>query len=137
MEKLSRQGLSLDELIHEKILTQDGANVIRHRQYSRTKYHEDFEYYDRLVKNGYDLADHGPTITTIHGSKGRQRENVVVFSEMGRKCLDDWDTEHRLAYVAATRTQGDVTICKERTVEWAEVAYDYPTMHKEVVHAEF
>jgi superfamily I DNA/RNA helicase len=92
------------------------------------KHPEDLEYYDRVVKNGYGLDGRGaPVVTTIHGSKGRQAEGVTVFNEMGRRCWDDQDTEHRLAYVASTRTRGDLEICADRRVEWAASQYDYPT----------
>lgn len=119
--------VSLDDLEKTKILTEEGVRAVRERQYSRMKHAEDLEYYDRVIKNGYDLdAERVPTITTIHGAKGRQADGVTVFSEMGRRCWEDPDTEHRLAYVAATRTKGDLEICADRRVEWAASVYDYP-----------
>jgi superfamily I DNA/RNA helicase len=139
--------IDLNGLIHAKILTDKGADLIRSRSYRAFKHPEDLEYYHRVVENGHslDILDSEgkvkvPVITTIHGSKGRQSPQVVVFTEMGRKCWDDADTEHRLAYVAATRTQGQIEFCAERNVEWAEAPYNYPVKtgkRKETQHGEF
>lgn len=119
--------VNLSELLHMKILTDDGARVIRERRHDIFRHTDDFDYYHRVTKNGYALdAQNAPVITTIHGSKGRQAPHVVVFTEMSRKCWDDRDSEHRLAYVAATRTEGSVDVCDESLVDWAATAYDYP-----------
>ena len=120
------------DLLQAKVLTVDGAEVIRQKHFRALKYPDDLEYYDRVVENGYSLEQACPIITTIHGSKGRQADQVVLFAEMGKKCWDDPDTEHRLAYVGATRTRGDLTICQDRTVDWAEEYYDYPEVKKDV-----
>lgn len=117
----------LNDLIQAKIVTEAGANLIQSKTYRAFKHPDDLEYYHRVIQNGHSLhADKIPIITTIHGSKGREAPSVVVFSEMGSKCWDDQDSEHRLAYVAATRTQGELEICAERTVGWAKTKYDYP-----------
>lgn len=121
--------IRLQELIHAKILTQEGIDLVRSGHYQALKHSDDLEYYRRVVDNGHSLDKNGkiPRITTIHGSKGRQAPSVVVFTEMSQKCWDDTDSEHRLAYVAATRTEGELEICMERTVDWAHTRYDYPT----------
>jgi superfamily I DNA/RNA helicase len=88
---------------------------------------DDLLYYSRVVRNGHSLStEKVPIITTIHASKGREADNVVLFSEMGRRCWQDPDSEHRLAYVGSTRTRRNLTICLDRKVEWARMAYDYP-----------
>ncbi len=126
----------LVDLMDAKLLTEDGKKVIEGRDYPTLKHSDDFTYYERVTRNGYnvDSRTNVPAITTIHGSKGRQAGEVVVFSEMGRKCWQDRETEHRLAYVAVTRTQGDIQICAERSVDWAVDRYDYP-IKAEVAHA--
>lgn len=119
--------MSMADLLSMGILTEQGAETIHKRHYRIFKHADDFEYYHHVVEKGHDL--HGvrvPVITTIHGSKGRQAKNVVVFNEMSRRCWQDADTEHRLAYVAATRTEGDLTICADRRLDWASSPYDYP-----------
>lgn len=124
--------IDLNGLIKAKILTEHGADAIRGRDYRTLKHADDLEYYARVKGNGYALGGTKiPSITTIHGSKGRQAPGVVVFSEMGMKCFEDHDSEHRLAYVASTRTQGELQICAERTVDWAEGQYDYPLNQEE------
>lgn len=129
--------MTLADLIYAKILTAEGAEAIRAQQFRVFDHPEDLEYYKRVVENGYSLQvtnQEGkitvPVITTIHGSKGRQAPKVVIFQEMGKKCKEDMDNEHRLAYVAATRTEGGIEICAERTVDWAEESYDYPMPKK-------
>jgi superfamily I DNA/RNA helicase len=125
------------DLVQAKLLTEKGADVIRSQDYRTLKHSEDLEFYHRVKENGYSLEGKEiPTITTIHGSKGRQAPSVVVFDETGAKCFDDPDSEHRLAYVASTRTQGELQICAERTVEWAHRRYDYP-VPKEAPHDPF
>jgi len=126
--------MSLVDLVQSKILTEEGASVLKQKDYDTLVHAENFEYYDRVVANGYELeAEKVPIITTIHGSKGREAEGVVVMSEMGSRCWEDPDTEHRVAYVAATRTRGDVTICTDDLVDWAATRYDYPVGQKEAV----
>ena len=124
---LPKDEVGIRDLIDLKILTYQGSDVITQKHYHTLKHGDDLEYYDRTSRNGYTLEEEKiPRIVTIHGAKGRQAERVVVFNEMGKKCLDDPDAENRLAYVAATRTQSDVTICAENKVEWAGAEYEYP-----------
>lgn len=133
LEEIAKGAMNLKELVAAKILTEEGAGVVSMREYTTLKHSDDLEYYDRVSKKGYDLetVDEAgrpkvPIITTIHGSKGRQAESVIVFSEMTRRCWEDGDSEHRLAYVASTRTETDVTVCEENTMDWAISRYDYP-----------
>lgn len=119
--------MNLGQLVESRTMTPEGAQVIRERRYALLKHSEDLAYYTRLVENGYGLdGSGGPTISTVHGVKGEQAPRVTVFREMSRKCWDDPDGEHRVAYVAATRTQGDLEICSDRLVDWAMLTYDYP-----------
>jgi superfamily I DNA/RNA helicase len=125
----TRESAGLSDLQSGGILTPEGAEAIRSRKWGLMRHQDDLGYYDRLTKGGHSLSGFGcPVITTIHGSKGRQAQRVAVMSEMGHRCWDDTDTEHRLAYVASTRTQRDLLICDERTVEWAADQYDYPSV---------
>jgi superfamily I DNA/RNA helicase len=118
--------LDLDALVKQKVLTKDGERLIRERDYEKMKHAEYLAYYDRLIRNGHGLKRGGPRITTMHGSKGRQASSVVVFSEIGRRCMDEPDSEHRLAYVGVTRTETDVTIVDEQTLSWTVDQYPYP-----------
>lgn len=125
-----KQDLRLKDLVAAKILTEEGSEVISLRQFGVLKHSSDLEYYRRLREKGYDLRGKCPVITTLHGSKGREAKNVVLFTETSRKCWEDPESEHRLAYVGSTRTQGTLEICAERTVDWAEIPYEYPSEDK-------
>lgn len=131
MKKLKAEAIpstvTLYDLENSGILTGEGSELVRMRYYNAFDHSEDFEYYHRVLENGYKLTgDNMPTITTIHGSKGRQSKKVVLFSQMSKKCWEDPDSEHRLAFVGATRTEGVLQICAEQTVDWASEQYDYP-----------
>ncbi len=131
MKKLKAEAIpskvTLYDLQNSEILTSEGAELVRMRYYSAFDHSEDFEYYHRVLENGYKLTgENMPTITTIHGSKGRQSRKVVLFSQMSKKCWEDPNSEHRLAFVGATRTEGILQVCAEQTLEWATERYDYP-----------
>lgn len=129
LEEFGRGSVNLRDLVVANILTEEGAGVVASREYQTMKHAQDLDYYERVTKNGYDVEvqEKIPRITTIHGAKGREaKEGAIVFSEMGDKCWDDFETEHRLAYVASTRTMTDLTICMENKVHWAKAAYEYP-----------
>jgi superfamily I DNA/RNA helicase len=128
-KKLQEGGLrgeiTLMDLFHGKILTAEGVELVRGQNLRAFDHADDLEYYRRVVENGYSLnATEIPIITTIHGSKGRQSPKVVIFEEMGKKCKEDMDNEHRLAYVAATRTRGTLEVCAERKVDYYDERYD-------------
>lgn len=120
--------VNLWDLVRGGLLTAEGAHVIQERGYRELRHAENLEYFDRVVRNGFALDGGGKVarITTIHGAKGREAQEVVVFNEMTQKCWDNPDAEHRLAYVAATRTKADLTVCLEKKAQWAKDQYDYP-----------
>lgn len=119
--------IDLQGLVQAKLLTTEGYEAIALKKFRIFKHPGDLEYYDKVLQNGYSLdGKNVPVITTQHASKGRQAPKVLIFSERGRKCAEEEDAEHRLAYVAATRTRGDLEICAERLVDWAEMPYEYP-----------
>lgn len=120
--------VTLEDLVRQEILTPAGANVVREKRFEFLQWQDDLSYYDRLSQNGHSLAPKKcPVITTIHGSKGREAEDgVLIFSQMGARCWDDPDTEHRLAYVAATRTKRGLEVCADDMLDWAQTKYDYP-----------
>lgn len=53
-------------------------------------------------------------VSTIHGTKGREADNVVIMPDMTqityRSMLNDPDNEHRVFYVAATRARKNLYI---------------------------
>jgi ATP-dependent exoDNAse (exonuclease V) beta subunit len=66
------------------------------------------------------------TLTTIHGSKGRQADTVVLLPDIGRKAYDgfiqDKQSEVFVAYVAVTRAINQVIMLPRETAE----AFPYP-----------
>ena len=64
---------------------------------------------DNRLENSCDIE-----INTIHGTKGREADNVVVLPDVTdityKSMLNDPDNEHRVFYVAATRARKNLYI---------------------------
>ena len=77
------------------------------------------EYYISLLRRGESLtATPRINISTIHGSKGGEADNVALLTDMSYSTWDainlDEDSEHRVWYVAATRTRQNLHIVMPR-----------------------
>ena len=74
--------------------------------------------------NEYGLGIVGPMpridISTYHGSKGREADHVVLFTDCYQQTWDEQernpDSEIRLSYVGLTRAMKTVTIIVPRTL---------------------
>jgi superfamily I DNA/RNA helicase len=81
---------------------------------------EDIKKIKKLIKKGENL-DKNPriSISTIHGVKGNERENVVVITDLAGAAFIDYqkdpDDTHRLFYVACTRTEKNLYIIEPQT----------------------
>ena len=81
---------------------------------------EDIKKIKKLIKSGENL-DKNPriSISTIHGVKGNERENVVVITDLAGAAFIDYekdpDDTHRLFYVACTRTEKNLYIIEPQT----------------------
>lgn len=68
-------------------------------------------------------------LTTIHGSKGREKETVVISPEMGRRVYDSFlinkQSEVFVAYVAATRSMKRIIMLPRETPE----SFPYPRLN--------
>ena len=76
---------------------------------------EDIRKITKLIKAGEDLSSTPRiSISTIHGVKGNERENVVVTTDLSNAAFIDYeknqDDTHRLFYVACTRTENNLFI---------------------------
>ena len=76
---------------------------------------EDIRKITKLIKAGEDLSSTPRiSISTIHGVKGNERENVVINTELSGAAYDEYqknpDDTHRLFYVACTRTKNNLYI---------------------------
>lgn len=74
----------------------------------------DEEIYIRsLMRRGTDLlAEPQIKISTIHGMKGGEDENVMLLTDSTRNCMTslDQDNEHRCAYVGITRAKENLHV---------------------------
>ena len=74
----------------------------------------------KLIESGEDLTRNPRIkISTIHGVKGNERENVVVTTELSGAAFEEYqknpDDTHRLFYVACTRTEDNLYIIEPQT----------------------
>ena len=73
------------------------------------------EYYISMLRRKHRLSA-APNIhvNTIHGVKGGEADHVIVLSDMSKRTYEemmkDPCSEHRVAYVAVTRSKQDLTI---------------------------
>ena len=78
---------------------------------------KDVNYYRQLRRNGFKTSD-GPKLTcsTIHGVKGGEADNVIVYDGMSGRTFygmkDNPDAEHRVWYVAVTRARENLFILR-------------------------
>lgn len=89
------------------------------------------DYLQRLLdRHGGKLPRPSVRLTTIHGSKGREADTVVILPDMAKASYREWQTsagtepENRVAYVAVTRARRQLVVCAQETPR----AYDYPRM---------
>ena len=82
-------------------------------------------YIKNLLEKGDDLmSDSRIELCTIHGSKGRERNNIVLFTDFGtdsqgefiyREAYRNPDPEHRLFFVGITRAKNKLFIMAPKT----------------------
>ena len=80
---------------------------------------------NHLLKHGDDLMQESRIeITTIHQSKGRECENVILFSDFGHEAAASFlyeqyekkpDETHRLFFVGTTRAKQRLFILQPET----------------------
>jgi len=78
----------------------------------------DLEYLRNCKRNGYNLkVEPKIRISTIHKAKGGESENVIIFTDVSQKVWEhiDDDEEHRVWYVAVTRTKNNLFIVNEKS----------------------
>jgi superfamily I DNA/RNA helicase len=76
---------------------------------------ESKSYIKGLLNNGDDLLKEPRIkVSTIHGVKGEECENVVLFTDLEKvvydSALSNPDPEHRLFFVGVTRTKENLYI---------------------------
>jgi DNA helicase-2/ATP-dependent DNA helicase PcrA len=140
--KKNQNSLSLDELkIHWGL--KDFADYLeKHGPTSvltKNTQPEQRIYLAQLIQAGYDLVKaqkYPPVrITTIHGSKGREANLVIIVPDMARLTWNEYITneeaENRVAYVAVTRTKWALFFVQRETQMYYPYE-DYLHQKKEV-----
>ena len=81
---------------------------------------DDREYYISLLRRGESLTkEPRVNISTIHGVKGGESDNVLLMTDMSSRTFqsyqNDPDSESRCFYVATTRTRNNLHIIQPQT----------------------
>jgi len=109
----SGKTLKGEELISLDILKKDHGLLID-GDWQQLSFDEDVKKYIKsILKSGDDLStDPRIELSTIHGAKGRERENIVLCIDYGtetqstmlsQKAAEDPNSTHRLFFVGVTR----------------------------------
>lgn len=110
------QSFTLNDLVeHQGLLT----TRIWHEALDKI-HQNDRRYLIKLLKNGHKLTDKPKiALSTIHGAKGGEADNVVLFTDMASRTYEDYlknrEDEHRVFYVAATRSKKNLHIINPQT----------------------
>jgi superfamily I DNA/RNA helicase len=73
-------------------------------------------YYRDCLRNGFKLTDPPKVeISTIHKSKGREADNVVLMTDCSANSAKENDSEHRVYYVGVTRAKQNLYILEPET----------------------
>jgi len=116
-----RGGLKLtssETLSLESYTSNVHSNKIWHEAFDKLEA-EVREYYVSLLRRGESLtAPARITLSTIHGSKGGEADNVVLLTDMARSTWDSVPmnraSEYRVWYVGATRAKNTLNIVRPR-----------------------
>lgn len=96
-----------DLLFQKFCLTDVNYNVPWYEAFDRLK-EDTATYYRDLIKNKREL-DSNIILSTIHGSKGGEAENVILILDYSKKVAENYvynnDSEMRCYYVGATRAK--------------------------------
>jgi DNA helicase-2/ATP-dependent DNA helicase PcrA len=101
------------------------TNAIWHTALDRIS-DEEKEYFLAALRQGESLSgDPRITISTIHGSKGGEADNVLLITDMSPKTYNSYqenqDDEVRVFYVAMTRTKKNLHIITPRTQRYFDL----------------
>jgi len=80
---------------------------------------EETEYYRKIIQYKRDIKNIKITISTIHGVKGGEADNVIMLMDFTKACLESFtknmDAELRCLYVAFTRAKKSLTLIHSYT----------------------
>ena len=123
--------LNGDELVSLDVLKKDYGLLIE-GDWQQLSFDEDIKKYIKsILKSGDDLStDPRIELSTIHGAKGRERENIVLCMDYGtetqsatlsQKAAEDPDTEHRKFFVGVTRAMQRLYILAPITAHYYKI----------------
>lgn len=76
-------------------------------------------YIRRVLERGDSITQPRIELSTIHGAKGKERENVVLFTDISKRTWENLqrnpDEEHRVFYVGVTRAKKRLFIISPKT----------------------
>jgi superfamily I DNA/RNA helicase len=103
----------------------DKPTKIWHEQFTRMNYRLK-EYFISALRIGESLTKEPRIrVSTIHGAKGAEADNVVIMSDISNRCFETLnsspDDELRVAYVAASRARENLFIILPKT----SIFFDY------------
>ncbi len=94
------------------------TNAIWHEALERIPL-RDREHLISILKNGEKVDHPRIHISTIHGAKGGEADNVLLCCDMARRTYEsyntDQDSEHRVFYVGATRAKKNLYLFQPTT----------------------
>jgi len=85
---------------------------------------------NNLLQNNEHLTPHGVKINTIHGSKGREADTVILSTDSTQSVKENMpdgemtDAERRLYYVGVTRTENRLVMCQGLDGDSPEIKLD-------------
>jgi len=96
---------------HHGLLAAGSWEVLRFPEQSKL-------YIKKLLESGDDLMSKARIrLSTIHGAKGDEAENVALFTDTEKiiydSSRDDPDPEHRTWYVGVTRAKENLFVCSQ------------------------
>ena len=95
-------------------------------------YHVEHEYHLKRYKSLCEMWEITPgkrvRISTIHGAKGAEADNVLINTDMSRRCFeqlceggDAEASERRVWYVGMTRSRNEINILRPRSKYYFDV----------------
>ena len=116
--------------IFEELSTDHGLKIDKELEWMRALENikpEKRIYIQNILRRGEKITKEPRVrLSTIHGAKGGEVDNVMLFSDLGRKADEEYwrqrDEERRVFYVGMTRARNTLNIVRSQSDrEFSEV----------------